>query len=449
MVVAVFSLPRRSLPLQKTNSPEGNSRPSRRGFLKNSAATLAGATLAASADLVANVHAGGSDLLKVGLIGCGGRGTGAATQALNADPNVRLIAMGDAFADHLEESLRTLKKEETIAGKVDVKPDHCFVGFDAYRQVLATPIDVVILATPPHFRPAHLKAAVDAGKHVFCEKPVAVDAPGVRSVLATCEEARAKRLSLVSGLCFRYEHAKRETMTRVHDGAIGDIVALQTSYNMGYLWVRDRQPGWSDMEWQLRNWLYFTWLSGDHIVEQHIHSLDKMAWAMKDEYPIKATGMGGRQVRVEPKWGNIFDHHSVVFEYASGPKLFSCCRQQNGTAHDISDHIFGTKGTCHVMTHQITGEHPWSMHQDPRDDMYQNEHDELFASIRSGKPINNGDYMTRSTLMAIMGRMATYTGQVVTWEKALNSKQDLTPPHYEFGSLPVAPVARPGITKFV
>jgi predicted dehydrogenase len=416
--------------------------------LKTSALTVAGATLAAGAELVPNAHAGGSDILKVGLIGCGGRGTEAAAQALNADPHVQLIAMGDAFADRLERSLKDLKRDPALAAKIDVKPDHCFVGFDAYKQVLATPVDVVILATPPHFRPAHLKAAIDAGKHVFCEKPVAVDAPGVRAVMAACEEAKARRFSVVSGLCFRYEHAKRETMKRVHDGAIGDIVALQTSYNMGYLWVRERQPDWSDMEWQLRNWLYFTWLSGDHIVEQHIHSLDKMAWAMKDEYPVKASGMGGRQVRIEPKYGNIFDHHAVVFEYASGPKLFSYCRQQNGTAHDISDHIMGTKGTCDVMAHRITGQNSWSMRKDPKDDMYQNEHDELFASIRSGKPINNGDYMTRSTLMAIMGRMATYTGQVITWEKALQSREDLTPSHYEFGPLAVPPVARPGITKF-
>jgi predicted dehydrogenase len=422
---------------------------SRRDFLKTSAASVAGATLSAQLGAVPGVHAAGGDTLRVGLIGCGGRGTGAATQALHADPNVKLVAMGDVFDDHLQHSLNTLRNDEGIAKKVDVKPDHCFVGFNAYKQVLASDVDVVLLATPPHFRPAHLKAAVEAGKHVFAEKPVAVDAPGVRSVLATCEEAKKKKLSLVSGLCYRYEHAKRETMKRVHDGAIGDIIALHTSYNTGPLWMKPRQPQWSDMEWQLRNWLYFTWLSGDHNVEQHVHSLDKMAWAMGDVYPVRASGTGGRQVRVGQEYGHIFDHHAVVYEYANGVKCFSFCRQQAGCQIDVSDYVMGTKGTCSVMTHSITGEHPWKHRKDAKDDMYQNEHDELFASIRAGQPINNGDYMTKSTLMAIMGRMATYTGKLITWDMALNSKEDLAPPQYEFGRLPVPPVAKPGVTKFV
>jgi len=421
---------------------------SRRDFLKASAAGVAGAANANLASL-SNVHAAGSDVIRVGLIGCGGRGTGAATQALTADPNVKLVAMGDAFADRLHGSLATLRRDEAVGRQVDVKNDHCFVGFDAYKHVLATPVDVVLLTTPPHFRPAHLKAAIEAGKHVFAEKPVAVDAPGIRSVIATCAEAKEKNLAVVSGLCYRYEHAKRETMKRVHDGAIGDIIALHTSYCMGGLWVKPRQPAWTDMEWQLRNWLYFTWLSGDHICEQHVHSLDKMAWAMRDEYPVRASGMGGRQTRVQPAYGHIFDHHAVVFEYASGVKLFSYCRQQNGCANDVSDHVIGSKGTCEVMKHAITGQNPWSYPAtSEKDDMYQNEHDEFFASLRAGKPINNGDYMSKSSLMGIMGRMATYTGQVITWEQALHSKEDLTPAKYEFGPLATAPVPMPGKTKF-
>jgi predicted dehydrogenase len=251
----------------------------------------------------------------------------------------------------------------------------------------------------------------------------------------------------------------RETFKRVHEGMIGDLVALQCSYNTHGLWHQDRQPHWSDMEWQLRNWLYFTWLSGDHNVEQHVHSLDKMAWAMKDEYPVKAVGLGGRQVRTDPKFGHIFDHHAVVYQFANGVKLFSSCRQQDGTASDVSDHITGTKGICDIEASRSESairahgsSQPLWRHRSSKnvaDDMYQNEHDELFASIHSGKPINNGDYMTKSTLMAIMGRMATYTGQVITWDMALNSKEDLTPPKYEFGPLPVAPVAMPGITKFI
>jgi predicted dehydrogenase len=304
-----------------------------------------------------------------------------------------------------------------------------------------------------------LKAAVEAGKHIFAEKPVAVDAPGVRIVLAACEEAKKKNLSVVAGLCWRYHHGMRDTMKRVREGMIGDITALQCTYYTTTPWKRERQAGWTDMEWQLRNWLFFTWLSGDFNVEQHVHSLDKMAWAMGDQYPISAVGTGGRQVRIEPVYGHIFDHHSVVYEYAQGVRLFSACRQQPGCPADVSDHIMGTKGTCHIETSPFEGkimsvpggEKLWSSRSVRRkkDNMYQNEHDELFASIRSGKPINNGEWMAKSTLMAIMGRMATYTGQVITWDMALHSKEDLTPSSYEFGPLPVAPVARPGVTKFI
>ena len=426
------------------NRSDGD-RSSRRDFLASSATGIAAASLGSG------VYVGGSDTLRVGLIGCGGRGTGAASQALSADPNVKLIAMGDLFADHLQSSLSELRNEEAVAKKVDVKEDHCFVGWDAYKQVLASPVDVVILATPPHFRPLHLRSAIDADKHVFAEKPIAVDAPGVRSVMATCQEAKKKSLAVVSGLCYRYEHAKRETMKRVHDGAVGEILALHTTYNHSGLWMKPRQPSWSDMEWQIRNWLYFTWLSGDHIVEQHVHSLDKMAWAMQDEHPVRATGTGGRQVRVQPEYGHIFDHHAVVFEYPKGIKCFAYCRQQDGCAHDVSDYVIGTEGVCDVMKHAIRGKRPWRYRSPDgsKDDMYQNEHDELFASIRAGKPINNGDYMCKSTLMAILGRMATYTGQVITWEQALHSKEDLTPPKYKFGALAVPPVAMPGKTKFV
>ncbi len=414
----------------------------RRDFL---AASAAGA--AALAGLAPAVHAAGGDTLRVGLVGCGGRGTGAATQALHADPAVKLVAMGDMFADRLDASLSQLKSDGDISAKIDVKDDHRFTGFDACKQVLAGGVDVVLLATPPHFRPAHLKAAVEAGKHVFCEKPVAVDAPGVRAVFEACREAKKKNLAVVSGLCYRYQRAKRETMKRVHDGAVGDIVALHTNYNTHGLWHKKREPGMSDMEWQLRNWLYFTWLSGDHIVEQHIHSLDKMAWAMRDEPPAKAFGLGGRQSRTRPEFGHIFDHHAVCFEYKNGVKLFSYCRQQDGTANDVTDYVLGTAGTCDVMKHAIAGKNPWR-YRGPKEDMYQNEHDELFASIRSGKPINDGEWMTQSTLLAIMGRMATYTGQVITREMALNSKEDLSPAKYELGPLPTPEVARPGVTKY-
>jgi predicted dehydrogenase len=242
--------------------------------------------------------------------------------------------------------------------------------------------------------------------------------------------------------------AKRETIQRIHDGAIGDIVALNVNYNTGTLWMHPRKDSWSDMEWQLRNWLYFTWLSGDHNVEQHVHSLDKAAWVMHDEPPVKATGLGGRQVRTSPEFGHIFDHHAVVYEYASGMKLFSYCRQQAGCSVDVSDHIMGTKGSAELMKHTIKARDASWRYRGEAPNMYQQEHNELFASIRSGNPINNGEYMSKSTMMAILGRMATYTGQTIGWDQALASNDRLGPTDYKWGQLAVAPVAMPGITQF-
>lgn len=420
--------------------------PSRRDFLRRSTAVAVGGSMVSSLAFSRTAHAGGDDVLRVGLIGCGGRGTGAAAQALAADKNTKLVAMGDAFGDRLQSSLETIRRE--AGDKVAVTPETSFVGFDAFQKVLDSGVDVVVLATPPHFRPAHLKAAIDAGKHVFCEKPVAVDGPGVRSVLATAELAKEKNLSIVSGLCWRYDYGVRETMQRVRDGEIGDIVAIQENYNAGSLWMKPRQPEWSDMEWQLRNWLYFTWLSGDFNVEQHVHSLDKAAWAMGDEPPVRCVGLGGRQVRTEPEYGHIFDHHAVQYEYANGVRLFAYCRQQDGCTTDVDDYILGTKGRATVLKNRIEGPNEWR-YRGQKNNMYQTEHDELFAAIRSGQPINNGVYMARSTMLAIMGRMATYTGREITWDQAINSTEDLTPSAYEWGSLAVAPVAMPGRTPFV
>jgi predicted dehydrogenase len=423
---------------------------SRRDFLQTSALAVCGAV---AATLGPQVHAAGSDVLRIGLIGCGGRGTGAASQALQADKNVKLVAMADAFEDRLQFSLDTLKKDEKVADKVAVKPEHCFVGFDAYQQVLASGIDVVLLTTPPHFRPRHLKAAVEAGKHVFAEKPVATDAPGIRSVLDTCKLAKEKNLSLVSGLCLRSDLGFRETVRRLHEGAVGDVMALQANDYRGSNWGHPRKPEWTDMQYQMRNWYNFTWLSGDFNVEQHVHFLDVCAWVMKNEYPVRAVGIGGRQVRTGPEYGHIYDHFSIVYEYASGAKLFSNCRQQKGCKNDMSAQVLGTKGRAELSERRkglsIHTSNDW-YYSGPTNDMYQTEHDELFASIRSGKPINNVDYMTKSTLLAIMGRMAAYTGQQITWEMALNSKEDLSPPAYDWDvKLPDPPVAMPGQTKFI
>ncbi len=427
----------------------------RREFVKTSAGVAAGAVAGSlvggcastGALLGGAAHVGGSDVIRVGLVGCGGRGTGAAAEALAADPGVRLVALGDLFGDRVEKCLENLRKEDTAA-HIEVDPEHCFTGFDAYERVIEQ-CDVVLLATTPHFRPQHLEAAVAAGKHVFCEKPVAVDGPGIRRVLAAAEEAKRKHLSLVSGFCWRYADPDRETFARLHDGAIGKIQAIHTNYLTGTLGYRERKPSWSDMEYQLRNWYYYTWASGDHIVEQAIHSIDKIAWAMQDVPPARAYGVGGRQVRTEPKWGHVFDHFSIVYEWEDGTRAFHLCRQNDGCHNDNTDYFVGTKGTCFVNswgpTEVITGENPWTWSGKARN-KYQTEHDDLFASIRAGKPIHDGVPMAHSTLMSILGRMAAYTGRVVTWQQALESQERLGPETYAWGALPVDPVAMPGRT---
>jgi predicted dehydrogenase len=434
---------------------------SRRDFLKSTSVLAAGAALAGGLAIGRGAHAAGNDTLKIGLIGCGGRGTGAATNALNADANCKLVAMADAFGDRLQGSLEGLKKEfAEKPGKVAVDPDHCFVGLDAGDKLIASDVDVVLLAEPPHFRPMHLKAAIDAGKHVFAEKPVAVDAPGIRSVLASAEEAKKKNLNLVAGLCWRYDSGVRETMKRVLDGAIGDIKTIQETYLTGTLWHRGRQPDWSEMTYQIRNWYYFTWLSGDFNTEQHVHSLDKIGWAMHDNPPFRAWGVGGRQVRSEPKWGNIYDHHAVCYEYGDGKtvevRAYAFCRQNAGCYSDVSDIMIGTKGQADILKHRIDGETKWQ-YNGPKPSMYDVEHQELFAAIRSGKTINNGDYLAKSTMLAIIGRMVDYTGQILTWEQAMNSKENLSPSAYSFDAEPPIkpdadgkyPVAMPGVTPFV
>jgi len=425
---------------------------SRRQFVATSGAAALGAVVAAPLIRPSATWAANSDTLKVGLVGCGGRGSGAALNALMADENVVLTALGDAFKDRIDGCLKNLGKNAKVGARVRVQPDHCFVGLDAYRKVIDSGVDVVLLASPPGFRPEHLKAAVAAGKHIFTEKPMATDAPGVRAVQAAAEEARRRRLSLVSGFCWRYNLAERAGFQQVHDGAVGEVRTVYSTYNTGTLWSRPRQPGWTDLEYQVRNWYYYTWLSGDHLVEQAVHSIDKMIWAMKDEPPARATAHGGRQVRVEPDFGHIYDHFAVVYEWASGAKGFLFCRQQDNCSNDNSDTILGARGVARVLGFrgppEIKGEKNWR-YEGPRPDMYQVEHNELFASIRAGRPMNDGTWMTNTTLMAIMGRMAAYTGQTITWEQALNSKENLAPALDWNGKLPTPPVAMPGKTPFV
>lgn len=420
--------------------------PNRRTFLQSTAAATAGAAL-----LRTGVHAAGTDTIRVGLVGCGNRGNGAAVQALTADPNAKLVAVADAFPDQIETSLKTIAQEPNLAKRVDVPPDRRFVGLDSYKQVLAA-ADVVLLTAPPGFRPIHLQAAIDAGRHVFMEKPVAVDAPGVRKVLAACEQAKAKKLTVMCGLQQRYDQPRPATVAKIHDGAIGDVLTVQSTW-IGAMPAKKfpmpRKPEWSDMEWQIRNWYWFTWLSGDHIVEQAVHSIDKGTWVLGDKPPTAAIGLGGLQSRQAPEPGQIFDHHAIVYEYPNERRHFHYCRQLNNDARDNATRVWGSKGVCQVergIIQDTAGKEVWR-YTGPKPNPYQVEHDVLFAAIRAGKPINQGDYVARSTMIAIMGRMADYTGARVTWEQAFNSKEDLSPPSYEWGPLPTPKVAVPGKTK--
>ena len=391
------------------------------------------------------VFIAGSDEIKVGVIGTGGRGTGAAVDCIKSAPGVRIVAMGDLFQDRVEGSRDRLKADEEAKAHVDVG-DRVFWGFDNYKKVIDCDINLVIMAAPPGFRPAHFKAAVEAGKHVFFEKPVAVDAPGVRAILEAGEIATQKKLGIVTGTIKRHSANYVETVKRIHEGAIGEIVAAQCYFNTGGLWNHGRNPEWSDMEWQCRNWLYFTWLSGDHIVEQHIHNIDVINWAMQ-AHPIRAYGMGGRQVRIDPAYGHIYDHFAVEYEYPNGARLMSMCRQQDATAGNVSERVVGTKGSSNCAG-LIKGKKDWK-YEGPNPGPYVQEHTDLITSIREGKPLNEARQIAESSLTAIMGRMSAYTGQEITWDQALNSKEDLMPEKLEFGPFPVAPVAMPGKTPFV
>ncbi|MFO1030885.1 MAG: Gfo/Idh/MocA family oxidoreductase [Planctomycetota bacterium] len=416
----------------------------RRSFLYTAAAAATAHSLARARDLGRFAGQGqDGDELRVGLIGCGGRGSGAIAQALSTKGPTRLWAIADMFADRLEGCLGNLAESNELKRRVDVPKERRFVGPDAYQGVLASGCDVVVIATPPHFRPAHFEAAIAAKKHVFFEKPVAVDSPGVRRVLAAHELSQKLGLAVCSGLQRHHQVPYLEAMERIHRGDLGRILFARCSWNQGGLWHAERQAAWSDMEWQLRNWLYFTWLSGDHIVEQHVHNLDVVNWALQ-AHPTRCRGMGGRQVRTDPKYGHIFDHHAVQYQYAGGAFCFSECRQIDGCANDVSEHVYGSDGEAHLgSSFRITGKNAWTFgggHNDP----YQTEHDDLFAAIRAGKPFQEGRMVAESTLTAIMGRMATYSGGEVTWEQALADDRRWGPETYEFGPLPVDPVPMPG-----
>ncbi len=429
---------------------------SRRDFMQRSAVTTA--SLVAASRLSSRAFAAGSDEIKVGLIGCGGRGTGATTQALMATKTpVKLWAMADLFRDCLDKSYTMLHDGaearydrvafDGLASQMDVPEERKFVGFDAYHELLDSGVDLVILATPPGFRPMHFRAAVEAGKHVFMEKPVAVDPVGIRTVIAAAKVAKDKRLSVVAGTQRRHQNHYLEIMKRIHDGAIGEIRAAQCYWNGAGGSLRRPQPaGMSDMEWQVRNWYYFCWLCGDHIVEQHVHNIDIINWAFQGP-PEFIMGMGGRAVR---EGGNIWDHFAVEFEYPGGVRVLSMCRHHSGCTDRVSEHIVGTKGIAYIdsSTGWIKGENPYEPPGSPNP--YVQEHADLIASIRSGKALNEGIQVAESTMAAIAGRMSAYTGRAFKWDWVMNqSKLDLSPAEYEFGDVPVDPVPVPGRTKLV
>ncbi|MFO0958604.1 MAG: Gfo/Idh/MocA family oxidoreductase [Isosphaeraceae bacterium] len=420
--------------------------PSRRDFLARSSAAIA-----ATSFVAANAHAGGSDALRIGLVGCGGRGTGAAEQALTADKGNKLVAVGDAFADAIKASLSNLSSS-SIADQVAVPEDRRYAGFDAFQKVIDQ-VDVVLLCTPPAFRPQHLAYAVNKGIHAFVEKPVATDGAGVRSVLESCKVAREKNLSLASGHCWRYEPGRRETMQQVFDGKIGDIVAIETTYNSQGVWEprKTREQCGSEMEYQMRNWYYYLWLSGDHIVEQAVHGLDTMGWVMDDKAPLRCWGTGGRQVRTDPKYGNIFDHFAIVYEYPNNVRGYHTCRHWVNSANQVKDYVLGSKGTCDVFGNTITGRgenDTLFRYRGPKKNMYQVEHDELFAAIRKGDHLRNVDRAAASTMLALMGRTAAYTGKVVTYDEVLNSTERLVPEAFDWDdNVPKTPIPVPGVPR--
>jgi len=409
----------------KKNTIEPSVSGSRRNFIKDSGLLIAGGAIVGGGLSVAQAaHAYGSDLIKVGLIGCGGRGTGAAVQALNTSGgDVRITAMGDIFANNVQTAYRSIKSEH--GDKID---DNKFVGLDAYKDVLASDVDVVILATPPGFRPLHFEKAVEAGKHVFMEKPVAVDAPGVRRVLAAGKLAEKRGLAVQVGLQRHHEFRYKECVAKLHEGAIGDPIFARAYWNAAGVWNRPRRDDQTELEYQLSNWYYFNWLCGDHINEQHIHNIDVINWVMKD-HPVEAQGQGGREVRKGSNAGQIFDHHMIEFTYDNGTKMLSQCRHIPGCWSEVTEHVHGTNGYCDVSAAKIFDTKNKLVWESDAKEVsgkgWQQEHHDLFAALRNGQIPNETEYAAISTMTAIFGRMASYSGKVVKWDEAFNSNLSL------------------------
>jgi myo-inositol 2-dehydrogenase / D-chiro-inositol 1-dehydrogenase len=447
---------------RRMNERSGDGAWTRRDFVRTGALAV-GAALTAAPSVWGSLRA--DDRIKVGLVGCGGRGTGAAAQALRADPGVRLWAVADAFEDRIsgcighltsaEEQPDGSSKPSEFAARVEVPAERRYTGIDCgERLIRESGVDVVLLCTPPHFRPMHLRLALESGKHVFCEKPMAVDAAGVRSVIESAKLAAERKLSLVSGFCWRYSSPERAVYGKLLDGALGAVRSVHATYHTSPVWTRKRQPTWSEMEFQLRNWVHFLWLGGDHIVEQACHSIDKIAWVMGDRPFARVTGLGGRELRQGEEYGDAYDHFTAIYEYDDGARAFLTCRQMNHCSNENKDWVACEGGHAFINgwapeETRLTGKTDWRYSGD-RPDMYQVEHNELFASIRAGKPLNDGGFMGLSTLMAIAGREAAYSGQTLTYDQVLASAQSLVPERYGMDATPPAVIIRrPGSYRFV
>jgi len=439
----------------------------RRDFVKRTSAATALGAFSAGLSVARGAHAAGNETLKIALIGCGGRGTGAVVQALSTEGPVKLWAMADLFPEKIETSLAGLTKgqkanydrkgHEGFGSRIDVPPERRFVGFDAYQKAIDTGVDVVILTTQPHFRPIHFEYAVQQGKHVFMEKPVATDVPGVRRVLAANEVAKQKNLKVGVGFQRHHDASYLETVKRLRDGVIGEILVQRCYWNSsGARPPVARDPSMSEMLFQMRNPYYFTWISGDHIVEQHCHNPDVCNW-IKGAHPVSAQGQGGREVRTGREYGDIFDHHFVEFTYADGTQMFSQCRQIPNCWNYVGELVVGTKGKADVGGGRIEVAGDVWRYRGPKGNPYQVEHDDLFAAIRNDRPYNEADYGATSTMTAILGRMATYSGRVVTWDEAINSQISLAPDRYDWDGVPSTlpkpdgsyPHAIPGVTRVV
>nr|WP_121273800.1 Gfo/Idh/MocA family oxidoreductase [Pedobacter schmidteae] len=435
-------------------------RDQRREFLKTSALVAGGVMLNGVAFANGGAHSSVNDTIKIALIGCGGRGAGAATQALSTKQNIKLVAMADAFQDRLDETYNDLSTK--FGAKVDVPKERRFVGFDAYQKAIAL-ADVVLLATPPGFRPMHFEEAINKGKHVFMEKPVAVDSPGIRKVLAAAELAKQKKLNVVVGLQRRYQTNYREALKRIQDGAIGDITGGQVYWNSGGVWVKPRQAGQTEMEYQMRNWYYFNWLCGDHIVEQHVHNIDIANW-VKNAYPVSIQGTGSRAWRTGKDYGEIYDNHAVELTYADGAVVYSQCRHFEGISNRVDETFQGTKGRVYLSAGnqailwdhkgQQMYNHPGKGNPNP----YQTEHDELFEAISKNQyKFWDAERAAKSCMTAIIGRYATYSGQVIKWDDALNANNSLFPDQLSWNANPklmpdangLYPIPTPGKTKVI